>query len=416
MIFGLDFNLVLFIIFIIAIGIFLLIKRKNLEVQKIIFPVLYLLLYRTKLGLKWMDKSSKKYPDFWKWFGIIAIVIGFIGMIFISFILIDNILKIFFIPGAKSGAGLVLPIKAKGVFFVPFIFWIICIFILSIVHEFSHGVLARRYDMKLKSSGFGFMSILLPIIPLAFVEPDEKKLQKKPNKEQLSVLAAGPFSNIVLGLLCLLIFLGLSSIGSNLYNYTGVGVRVYKNESFAAYQAGMQDDDIISMIDNTKITTVADLSNVLETKKGGDKIVIITNASTYYNVTLGSIKRENQLCFICNKVLPSYFTKEKAQLGVDVYQVAELRKDIIQKYGQFSIDVFLWFMILLSYLYIFNIGVGTFNLLPLPIVDGGRMFYLGMNHWFGKEKAMHITKYVYIFFVLILLLLVFFAFFRGIGI
>lgn len=415
MIFGLDFNLVLFILFVIAIGIFLLIKRKNLEVQKLLFPLFYLLLYRTQLGLKWMDTSSKKHPKFWEWFGYIAIIIGFLGMIFISFILIDNILKILMVPGAKSGAGLVLPIKAKGVFFVPFIFWIICIFILSIVHEFSHGVVARRYDMKLKSSGFGFMSILLPIIPLAFVEPDEKKLQKRPNKEQLSVLAAGPFSNIVLGLICVLIFLGLSGIVSNVYDYQGVGVKVYQNESFAAYQAGMQDDEVITMIDNTEIKTVGDLSEVLDSKKGGDTIVITTNVSTY-TVTLGSITRENQLCFICNKISPSSFTKEKAQLGVDVYQVAELKTDVIQRYGKFTIDALLWFMILLSYLYIFNIGVGTFNLLPLPIVDGGRMFYLGMDRWFGKEKAMHIAKYVYIFFVLILLFLVFFAFVRGIGI
>ena len=77
-------------------------------------------------------------------------------------------------PAASSGVGLVLPFKAKGVFYVPFFYWIISIFVIAVVHEFSHGLIARANNIKVKSSGFAFLALLVPIIPAAFVEPDEK--------------------------------------------------------------------------------------------------------------------------------------------------------------------------------------------------------------------------------------------------
>ena len=41
-----------------------------------------------------------------------------------------------------------------------------------IIHEFSHGILARVENVKINSIGL----LLFAIIPGAFVEPDEEKL------------------------------------------------------------------------------------------------------------------------------------------------------------------------------------------------------------------------------------------------
>src|SRR3989344_8635488 len=117
---------------------------------------------------------------------------------------------------------LVLPgVKIPGLPYLGFWHWIITIFILALVHEFCHGILARLYNLKIKSSGLAILGVLLPIVPAAFVEPDEKKLFKKKKKEQLSVLAAGPFSNLVLAgiifLISLFLFMPLFSL---MYNFS----------------------------------------------------------------------------------------------------------------------------------------------------------------------------------------------------
>ncbi len=171
-----DFELIAFFIFVIFLGIFLYFKRKNIEVQKIIYPVLYFLMYKTKLGLKAMDRFSKK--RFVNWFGNIGVVIGFAGMAAMAFFLIYNIYRIFTTPAAVAGVQLVLPFKTKFGFHVPFFYWIIAIFIIATCHEFMHGVMARKNKVKIKSSGFAFLGVLVPVLPAAFVEPDEKQMAK----------------------------------------------------------------------------------------------------------------------------------------------------------------------------------------------------------------------------------------------
>ena len=49
----------LLIILGVILGIFLLNNKKNVEFERILFPFIYLILYKTKLGLKTMDNLSK---------------------------------------------------------------------------------------------------------------------------------------------------------------------------------------------------------------------------------------------------------------------------------------------------------------------------------------------------------------------
>ena len=179
--------------------------RRNVAVQKILFPILYFAMFRTKFGIKFMKSFSKKHPKLVSALGVIGVYIGFLGMAFIAWALIWNLIQTIMSPVAVQGVALVLPFKAKGVFYVPFFYWIISIFVLAIVHEFAHGVVAKRYGVKIKSSGFAFFCIFIPLIPAAFVEPDEKTLVKKTRMQQLSVFAAGPLANVILGIACLLI-------------------------------------------------------------------------------------------------------------------------------------------------------------------------------------------------------------------
>ncbi|MFC1727941.1 site-2 protease family protein [Nanoarchaeota archaeon] len=369
------------IIFLFTLTLFLLKNRKKIEIQKIIFPILYFVLYKTKLGINAMNSFAKRWPRFTKYAGYVGIVVGFIGMGLISVMLVYNLLKIFLIPDAATGVALVLPFKVKGGFFVPFFYWIISIFILAVVHEFSHGVLARLNDIKLKSSGFAFLAVLVPVLPAAFVEPDEKQMVKKSAKAQLSVFAAGPFSNIVLGILSLLISLVIFAPVMNAYvNFDGVEVVDFLkvNGSSPAEESGMISGEVINSLDGAEIENTFGLTKILINKSPGDQIKVGTEENEYF-VTLGTAPQ--------NKTIP--------YIGISIKQSYS---------GVFS-NVFMWVVGLFYWLYVLNIGIGLFNLLPLGPIDGGRMLKVALEKITKDEKkAEKIWKRVSFFFLLVIII------------
>ena len=76
-----NFDYIAFIVFVVLITIFLIFKRKQITVQKLLFPLFYFVLYRTNFGLKWMDRVSSKHRNLIKLFGYICIGFGFVGLI-----------------------------------------------------------------------------------------------------------------------------------------------------------------------------------------------------------------------------------------------------------------------------------------------------------------------------------------------
>ncbi|MBW2989971.1 site-2 protease family protein [Candidatus Woesearchaeota archaeon] len=385
-------------IFISLMLLFLILKRKKIDIQKIfLFPLLYFAMYRTKVGLRFMDRFSKKFSRILKHVGYFAVFIGFFGMIVITYALIKNAYKLLTVPEAVPGAALVLPFDVKGAFYVPFFYWIVSLFIIALVHEFSHGIIARKYKMRIKSSGFAFLGILVPVIPAAFVEPDEDELRKRPKREQLSVFAAGPFANILLAF----IIVGISAllimpVSSRMMEPKGVLVTGFMEEGmYPAEQAGISPNELITGIDGKEVTELAGFSEMLKDKKPGDIIVLETDRSRY-NITLAA-NPDNE---------------SKAYLGIYVQQKTELKESFTERYGNFVPAAMLWIIGLLYWLYVLNLGIGLFNLAPMGPLDGGRMLLVALQHFFKEEKAVRYWKSIGVFFLSLVLLNVLFAFIR----
>ena len=187
-----NFDLILFAIFCLILYIFFRLNRKKFEVQGKIIA-----LYKTKLGINFMEKFTKLPKWLVHVLSVSSIVIGFLGMIFILRIIIEGTYTLLTKPDAQPVLAPVLPgVAIPGLPKLSFMHWIISIFIVAVIHEFSHGIFARFHKTKVKSSGFLFLGPILG----AFVEPDEVELKKKSAYKQLSIFSAGPFSNIVTGI------------------------------------------------------------------------------------------------------------------------------------------------------------------------------------------------------------------------
>ncbi len=386
-----DVNTVVGILFVVTMGIFLYMHRSKLSVHKILGPIIYFAMYRGGWGLNAMDRLAKMFPRFMRWLFYFGIVVGFIGMFAMSWFLVDSTIKIFTQPGGMPGIQPVLPVSAPGVFFVPFAYWILSIFVVAVIHEFAHGVASRAHNIPVKSSGFAFLGIIIPIVPAAFVEPDEKKIVKRPLSQQLSVFAAGPLANVLMAL-ALIVLLGFGVPGLSpemgkkfaIIDMPGVVNGMFDNvlvinaveEDMPAYSAGIRQGMVISAIDGLSVTD-SELQEVLVAKKPGDELSVVIDGAP------------KTITLVASKTEPS-----RGVLGVQLSQERIPNPSAVAKYGHAGVTITLWIFELIVFVWLLSLGIGLFNLLPMGPLDGGRMFQLATVKMFGDKNGHKVWKYV----------------------
>ena len=355
-------------------------NKKNVKVEKILFPFVYMVLYRTKIGLMLMDRLAKKYSRIVNGFAFLSIIFGFAGMAAILILLVNGTYGFLFAGAPPPVAPLFPGVKTvPGLPELSFFHWIIAIFILAGVHEFSHGLIARRYDIKVKSSGFAVFSFLLPVIPAAFVEPDEKELARKKNREQLGVLAAGSFSNLITaGIFLLLFAFIMAPIASSITVSEGVIIRSI-NENSPASEAGIGINEKIIGFNNIDVNNIEEFIALLSEVKPGDALLIKTDKKIY-ELNAGE-------------------KNEKGYIGLSF---SPEKQFIDEKYGGYGRFIS-WISLLSFWIFAANLGVGLFNLLPMGPLDGGKMFYLLCLSMFKKEN---LAKKIWIIVSLFCLLLI----------
>jgi len=355
-----NWDLMLLLIFFLIVYLFYLTHKKRFEVQGKIF-----FLYKTKFGLKLMEKLSRICPKTLNFIGTVGIITGFLGMIFIFVTLLQMTLKLILQPSASPGLVPVLPgVKVSPLLPVlGFWHWIIIIFIVALIHEFSHGIFARLYNIKIKSSGFAFFGP----IPAAFVEPDENQLKKKSRRAQLSILSAGAFSNIIMAFFVLFLMLFIFfPINQSLIEPSGIYIASVK-ENYPANMSGLPAGSMITGINSLEVKSSEKLLDFI--KDNGNEFTINTNSGDY--------------------LVKPILEEDRFVVGIETIQLNDYRnKNILT-------SMFGWFLELLKWLWIISLGIGLFNLLPLGPVDGGRMFPLGLSFFVKDEnKIKKIWKYI----------------------
>ena len=379
-----DIQVIAAVIFVILLAVFVFLKRKNIVLQKLIFPFLYLILYRSNFGINFMNKFAKKHKELIKFFGYSCIGLSIIGMIFISINIIMMIYQLFTTPTVEAGVSLVLPFTTvPGIGYLSFIHWIIAIFVLAIIHEFAHGIVAKAHDLPIKSSGFAFFSILLPIIPAAFVEPDEKQLSKKDDVVQYSVFAAGPIINIVFAtLIFLLVMPALNGIENSMTDPAGLSFDLL-NETYPAAQAGMEAG-VITEVNDMQVLDYDSFLDSIYGVRPGETLNITTDKGTYSLITDKSPDNPR-----------------KGFIGIMPVK-NELK--VKEKYSLFSGTLY-WVKDMFRWLFLLNFFIGLFNLLPLGIVDGGRILKTLLNRLMtNKKRANKIWGLISFFFLALLLI------------
>ena len=356
------------------------INRKKFDIHAKIIA-----LYRTKVGLKLMDSWAQKYRGFFQIFGYSGIGIGFAAMIFIVIILVINLFSLLTKPDAVSGVSPVIPgIKIPGsTIFVPLIIGWVALFIIILVHEFSHGVVARAHNIKIKSSGILFFG---PIMG-AFVEPDEKEFQKREPAVQYSVFAAGSFSNILLAIFVFILLLGVVPLNDSLTEPIGFSIGSLIKD-FPAENAGVKVGDIITGINGKDIKTHEEFQKEYQYTRPGEEVTIKTKSGTY---KIKTVEKDGRTLMGISDLQDQRKLKSQSLLSKTSFTLLN-----------FIEEFFKW-------MYILTLGIGVINLLPLGPIDGGRMMNTALQQIVkDKKKALIIFSRVTTFCIVVLLLNIFY--------
>jgi len=375
-------------------------KVKSIYQRLLIFIGSGLVLsYLTYILTQKMLFSSVLIPE-WFAMGIVVLtgIMGLAGFTLGSllFSAYDILAKVAVGQGGSAcpGVGLVIPgvQMPKVDIFIPWYGWIILI-IAAIVHEVSHGVLLRKMKVKLKSMGFMFAALL----PLgAFVEPDEKDIEKKNKRDIARMYSAGPMSNVILAIVFFLLFLAFTPVMTNYSQSIGTSkmdsVYVYAVDQntdicgsvFPSPAYGVLDvNDIIYAVNNKIIVTQNSLNSAV--KLNVDNNFIIKNPTTGEQKMV--VLRANEM----------------GRLGFTSGVLPDPDLQIPFKYYVYKaiFGVLLWSALL-------NFIIATVNYLPSFPFDGGGMSQIIFSDYLNKKhnQRKRMKRVAKFFGALIVLLLI----------
>lgn len=334
------------VIFYLAVVILLYIFRGKFQFQG------FIALLRTKFGLKLMDSWAKKFNKPLKILAKIGIGVGALGGVLSILLIMSATVNMLKAPEPLDGSPVVLPgttIAGTNGLEFPIIIGVLSLFIIIVVHEFAHGVIARAYNIPVKSSGVMIMGPLLG----AFVEPDDKVMDKKSDTAQHSVFAAGPFSNILLTIAVLaLIFYALVPAIVNMTDT--IGIEVVPQAEKAAFAAGLNETKIITSVNGVETMNYSSFINEVINLTPGEEITL-SNSKESYTIVAGA-HPDNE---------------SRGYMGINLAEKRVVKYDF---FGASILYEFLkWLNELLFWVWFISLNIGIINLYPVYITDGARM-------------------------------------------
>ena len=324
------------------------------------FPIL---MWKTQRLRGMISRISNFSPRFWRWFMNVGIVVAFIAMIFITWTIISSLPSVFETPAVS----IVIPgVEVPGSsIYIPLGYGLLALATVLVVHEFSHGIQAVGEKISIKSIGL----LLFAILPGAFVEPDEDELKNAPKISRLRVYAAGSIANISLALIAILLVSLFSAAIPTYFAEDGIAINriVSDSPSDGILKEGM----ILEAIDGHEITNSTDYSEVVSSYHPGDNVTVQTNDGSY---TLTLSKNPNN--------------ESRGFFGIQASKHFELIND--------SLGPVPWILFelveLFQWVFMLNLGIGLFNLLPIKPLDGGHMLEILLTYKMSESTAKPIVN------------------------
>lgn len=319
--------------------------------------------------------------------------------------------------------------------------------LIVLVHEWGHYLAARAAGVQVLSFNIGFGPAVFQknikgtkfscnLFPLGgFVQlagldetlkiavPQRARFDRQSLGRRFSIIGAGSFLNI---LFAILVFIAI-------YSFFGIpgGVSseielVQSNSPAAA--AGLQKGDLLVAINGQKKEITELIADIHQSKAGADLLVEIKRSEqlqikkispqkdeqrgfSYIGITLKTqnYQRVGFLKAIYLGLKEAVLVFKFFLLGLQElffnFQVKNMSGPV-GIFSEFNQALVYGWLAYLSFFGLFNLYIGFFNLLPLPALDGGRLFFLFLELIFRRPINKELEKYVHIIGFMILLALI----------
>lgn len=298
------------------------------------------------------------------------------------------------------------------------------------VYEFSIGMGPKLFSVKSKKTGIAYSLRILPIggfVSMAGEDEeseDPNSINRKPVWQRIIITAAGSLSNILLGVLVMAVMV-LSS--TQLYSTTVAG---FPEEGAVSCDYGLKEGDVIVAVGPRRVHIAYDLSYAIS-RYGGEevdvKIIRDGEKMTLENVrfatyTQSGIKFGQRDFYLeaSGKSIGNVIKHTFYESGVAIRMIYDSLYDLVTgKYGfgEMSGPVGVTKVLAsaaqtkdyayLAYLFVvLAMNLGVVNLLPLPALDGGRVFFMLIELVTGKKidpKAEGLVHFIGIILLMILM-------------
>ena len=296
--------------------------------------------------------------------------------------------------------------------------------ILIFIHEFGHFLLAKRNGVRVEKFSFGFgpklfgkkigqTEYLISAVPLggyikmAGDEPGQERQGKpweflsKACGKRAQIVAFGPILNYLLAyfLFSIIFVVGAPTLTSK------VGKLL---EDYPAMEAGIKEEDRILAVDGERVEYWQDMAAIIHQKTKGEVLLDVKRGGQTLKISLKPKVEESQDIFgqkikialigiypsdelteIKYGPVESFYKGGQKLLALTgltykalwfiVIRRLSLRESVT---GPIGIFVFtgqaakLGFIYLLNLMGILSMSLAIFNFLPMPVLDGGHIFFL----------------------------------------
>jgi len=258
------------------------------------------LMIKTQRGRAAIDRWAR-FRRFWTAVSDIGIALAVVAMVTIVLLLLLDAFVSLRVPSSQAPS----PQEALGLPginpIIPLGYGIIALVVGIVLHELSHGVVARSQGIGVKSLG-----ILVFVVPIgAFVEQDDVDMNAASRRRRDRVAAAGILANFVIAVVFFLLLAAIIST-SVAANANGVGV-AYVQPGSPAANASLVPGDIITSINGTPTTTGSEFVSSLANTTPGETVAIDYYSSSQHAAATVSVV-----------LAPSPTVKDRGFLGVAV--------------------------------------------------------------------------------------------------
>jgi len=369
------------IIYVLIAWVVIILTAKGLKLDKRGFEIkAYSLTYKNYQVQSTLTKVLGRTRRGIRVFADVSVVSGFLMMGFAFWFLLNNISNFFVEPTEFAELTLLIP----GVTLTSsasLTYFLLSIPIVLVIHEGAHGIVATLEKIKIKTGGFAIFIALFA----GFVEPDEEEFNNAKKISKLRVIGAGATANVIfafaLGAILLtnpLFAIVLPEPLVSWFYEEPEGVLVISLiEGSGAEKAGMQPNDIITEINGIDITTPIDFQ----------KADLVPGET----VTVTVLRDEQEIDFPV-VITPSPDDPERGLIGImrdnsfaykPVYNIIE--------WNNIQVSMFLLWLWMISFF------IGVINMLPLPILDGGKFIYSIIEKKISEKSVKAIMLSIYAF-------------------